>query len=134
MKKFGILLLTLAGSCAPTPPNGEMVAKEQAKFAELTAGKAAGAPLSCIPAWRRDDMVVVDDQTIAFRNVGSTVYVNHMQSACSGIEHGRNALVWKSTTSNMCRGDIAEIIDTGARITVGSCVFGDFVPYDVVRG
>ena len=130
MKKLGILLVAVAGSCAPVPPNPEVVAQQQAKFAELTAGKVAGPPMNCIPSWRRDDMVVIDDSTLAFRNVGSTVYVNHMHGPCIGLEQGRNTLVTKSTSADLCRGDIAQVIDTAARVPVGSCVFGDFVPYN----
>ena len=130
MRRTGIVLLAMvAGSCAPTPPNPEVVAREQAQFAQLTAGKVAGAPMACLPSWRSDDMVVVDDNTIAFRDGPARTYVNHMQSGCLGIDHGRNALVTRTTSTQLCRGDIAEVVDTSARITVGSCVFGDFVPY-----
>jgi len=130
MNKIGILALAaVAGSCAPSPPNPEMIAREQAHFAQLTADKVAGPPMSCIPSWRADDMIVIDDNTIAFRDNASRVYINHMQSGCMGIDHGRNALVTRTTQTQLCRGDIAEVIDTAARITVGSCVFGDFTPY-----
>ena len=133
MRKIGILLLaSLVGSCMTAPPNPEVVAREQAQFAQLTAGKVAGAALNCLPSWRSNDMVVIDDNTIAFRNGPSRVYINHMQGGCVGIDHGRNALVTRTPGPNLCRGDIAQILDTGAHITVGSCVFGDFVPYTKV--
>src|SRR4051794_26520521 len=130
MRKIGILLLaSMASSCAPVPPNPEVVAREQAQFAQLTEGKIAGAPLSCLPSWRSNDMVVIDDNTIAFRNGPGKVYISHMQGGCLGIDHGRNALVTRTTGPNLCRGDIAQVLDTAARVTIGSCVFGGFVPY-----
>ena len=130
MKKIGILALAaVAGSCAPSPPNPAMIAREQAHFAQLTADKVAGPPRSCIPSWRADDMIVIDDNTIAFRDRPSRLYVNHMQSGCLGIDHGRNALITRTTSTELCRGDIAQVLDTAAHMVVGSCVFGDFVPY-----
>jgi hypothetical protein len=29
----------------------------------------------------------------------------------------------------LCRGDIARVIDTSLHMTVGSCTFGDIIPY-----
>jgi len=132
------ILLAAAGlsSCmgGPPQPSPAQVAQSQAKFAQLTAGKVAGAPLSCLPSYRSNDMIVIDDDTIAFRNGPSRVYINHMQGGgCLNIEGGRNALVTRTPGPNLCRGDIAQVVDFGARIPVGSCVFGDFVPYTRVR-
>jgi hypothetical protein len=137
MRKFGILLTAiLVSSCmgGPLQPTPAQVAQSQEKFAKLTAGKVAGAPLSCLPSFRSSDMVVIDDDTIAFRNGPSQVYINHMQGGgCLNLEGGRNTLVTRTPGPNLCRGDIAQVVDLVARIPVGSCVFGDFVPYKRVR-
>jgi|SRR6185295_16966157 len=133
MRTFGILLAAVGlSSCTggPPQPSPAQVAQSQAKFAQLTAGKVAGAPLSCLPSFRSSDMVVIDDDTIAFRNGPSQVYVNHMQGGgCLNLDGGRNTLVTRIPGPNLCRGDIAQVVDLPAGITVGSCVFGDFVPY-----
>jgi hypothetical protein len=133
MRKFGIVLVACAvSSCmgAPMGPSPAQVAQSQEKFARLTAGKVAGAPLSCLPTYRSNDMIVIDDETIAFRNGPGQVYINHMQGGgCLNIEGGRNALVTRTPSTNLCRGDIAQVLDTAAHMTIGSCVFGDFVPY-----
>ena len=59
------------------------------------------------------------------------VYVAHMRSPCSGLGGaGPNALVTRQVgASGLCSGDIATVQDTMAHITVGSCSFGEFVPY-----
>lgn len=136
MRKFGLLVIAAAaGSCTMTPPapNPAQIAQSQEKFAKLTAGKVAGAPLACLPSYRSNDMIVIDDDTIAFRSGPGRVYINHMQGGgCLNIDGGRNALVTRTPGPNLCRGDIAQIVDFGARIPVGSCVFGDFVPYSRV--
>ena len=127
------LLLTACtvASCAGPPPEqvAAVRAQEQAHFAQLTAGKIPGPPMSCLPQWRSRDMIVIDENTIAFRDGAKRVYVNHMQGGCMNIDHGRNALVTQTPNPSLCRGDIAQVVDTLNRFPVGSCVFGDFVPY-----
>ena len=134
MRYFAPLLIGLAvGSCTAAPPGppSAYAVQQQARLAALTAGKVPGRPVSCLPTYRRNDMVVIDDNTIVFRDGSRRVYVNHMNGGCSGLDYGHNALVTRTTSSELCRGDIAQVLDTSARITIGSCVFGDFVPYTV---
>jgi hypothetical protein len=46
------------------------------------------------------------------------------------LAQGHNALVTKQFgNAELCRGDIARVVDTLNGFTVGSCVFGDFTPY-----
>jgi hypothetical protein len=129
MKHFSLLLIAAGlGSCVSAPPSPELVARQQAKIASLTAGKIAGAPTSCLPTYRSDDMIVIDDDTIAFRNGSNRVYINHMMGPCNGVSRG-NALVTRTTETRLCRGDIAQVVDVASRTTLGSCSFGDFIPY-----
>ena len=132
MRYFVPLLVGLAvGSCAAPPPaeTAAQVARQQAKLASLTAGKVAGAPVSCLPSYRQNDMITIDENTIAFREGRNRVYVNHLNGGCSNLESGHYALVTHPLGSQLCRGDIAQVVDLFNHITVGSCVIGDFVPY-----
>ena len=74
-------------------------------------------------------MVVIDDNTVAFRHTGSRVYVNNFRNDCPRLGTGWYALVTKRTGSTLCSGEIAQVVDTSSGITVGSCVLGEFVPY-----
>ena len=80
-----------------------------------------------------DQVIVVaeDDSTVAFRTGPSRVYVARMAGGCTNLASGGPyALVTRQmSTNSLCHGDIAEVVDTMAHVTVGSCVFGDFVPY-----
>jgi hypothetical protein len=129
-----VLIASAVGSCMAGPPNPEVIAREQAQLANLTAGKVAGPPISCLPSYRSNDMVVVNDSTIAFRQGSSRVYINHMQGGCTNVGQGSNALVTRTPGPNLCRGDIAQVVDFSSRTPVGSCVFGDFVPFTRPRG
>ena len=133
MRYLAVPLIALAvSSCTNAPPPGPMAMApgDQARLAALTAGKVAGPPTSCLPNYRSDDMIVIDENVIAFRDNARRVYINHMRGGgCLGLDGGRNALVTRSPTGRLCSGDIAQVLDTSSRIMMGSCVFGDFVPF-----
>lgn len=117
-------------SCTTGLPQPTRTAEGQREFQQLLSGKVAQRPLSCLPHYASGDMQIIDDETIAFKNGSRRVYVAHMQGGCSNLSTGHNALVTRQYGSaELCRGDIAHVVDTLNGITVGSCVFGDFVPY-----
>lgn len=120
----------LASCTTAPPPLPTRTAQSQQEFQQLLIGKVAQAPISCLPHYRSGDMRVIDDNTIAFRDGSSRVYVAHMQGGCTNLGRPGYALLTKQYGSaDLCRGDIAQVVDTQNRFTVGSCVFGDFVPY-----
>lgn len=135
MRGIALLLIgaTLA-SCAAAPQPGRS-ARAESRFQELLAGKVAGPAVSCLPSYRDSDMVVIDDQTVAFRDSSRRVWVSRLQNSCSNLGSGHYALVTKRFGgTGLCRGDIGQVADLTNGITVGSCVFGDFTPYVSTRG
>ena len=103
-------------------------ASQQQSFDKALAGKVAGKPESCLPLYRSNDMTVIDDDTILYRD-GRTTYVNKPLGGCNNLGNGSYALVTQSQGSQLCRGDIARVRDMTAGIDVGTCALGDFVPY-----
>ena len=135
MRGIAVLLIgaTLT-SCAAAPQPGRS-AKAETRFQQLLAGKAAGPAVSCLPSMRATDMVVIDDQTIAFRDGSRRVWVANLAHQCPNLGSGHYALVTKRFGgSGLCRGDIGEVADLSTGMTVGSCVFSDFTPYESTRG
>ena len=129
MRSMSLMLLAATLGACTTGPEPGRTAGDQAHLDKLLAGKAPAAAISCLPHYRANDMVVIDDHTVVFKD-GRTVYRNDFQGgACSNLGHGGYALVTRSVTPGLCRGDIAEVFDTSSKMTVGSCVLGDFIPY-----
>lgn len=128
------LLLTAAAlaGCATAPPPGR-TAEAEAHLQKLLANRVPSQPMSCLPHYRADNMVVIDDNTVVFRD-GRTVYRNDFQGGtCSRLGSGFYALLTKTYGgTGLCRGDIASVVDTSTGMHVGSCVLGDFVPYRMV--
>ena len=122
------LAVAMLPGCTTQPPQASRSAEAQAEFQKLTAGKVAGAPITCLPSYRSSNMVTIDDGTVAFKN-GRTVYVNHLLGECNGLQSGFYTLVTRSSGSGLCRGDIARVADVSTGMIVGSCAVGDFIPY-----
>ena len=135
MRCLPLILVAAALAACSTGPQPGRTAEAEAHLNKLLAGKAPGKPISCLSHYRSNDMVVIDDSTVVFKN-GRTVYRNDFQGgACSNLGRGSYAMLTRTSGGlGLCRGDIAEILDTSSGMTVGSCVLGDFVPYTAPRG
>ncbi len=116
--------------CAAQPVAPMRTAQAQQRLDQLIVGKVAGAPLSCLSSHRAKDMIIIDDETIAFRQGSGQTYVNHLQGGGCPLAGGFNTLVTRSSGGlGLCRGEIAQVADLQSGFTVGSCVLGDFIPY-----
>lgn len=129
MRNVCLLAATAALTGCATAPDPAAVARAEAEFQQLIAGKVAGAPISCLSRTRSADMIVIDDSRIAFRN-GSSVYVNDFRGGqCGRLGSGHYTLVTRSFGGGLCSGDIAEVMDLQTGTSVGSCALGEFIPY-----
>ena len=104
-------------------------ARAETHLTRALSGKVAGKAVDCLPAFRSNDMSVIDDNTILFRDGRSTVYRNDPPGGCRPIGAPGYALVTHIFGPSLCRGDIAQVVDTSTGMFAGSCVLGDFVPY-----
>lgn len=120
---------TLA-SCATVGAPEVRSARAQAELSRWLDGRVAGRPQSCLPTYRSQDMVVIDENTLLFRDGANRVWRTELQGPCSGLGRPGTALLTRQFGgTGLCRGEIAQVIDTSAGFTVGSCSIGDFVPY-----
>ncbi|MEO7814234.1 MAG: hypothetical protein ABIR87_02185 [Sphingomicrobium sp.] len=126
---IAVAATTLAACQTADYQPAQRSARAQQTFDKALAGKVAGKPDNCLPLRRSNDMVVIDDDTIIYRD-GRTTYVNKPLGSCTNLGNGSYALVTRSGNGSMlCRGDISSVVDATSGITVGSCALGDFVPY-----
>ena len=131
LKMRALTVAAVATLCACQTAAVEPVqrdARAQQTYDRTLAGKVAGQPVRCLPTFRTNDMVAIDENTILYRD-GRTTYVNHPLGSCSGLGRFNNSLVTKTLGGNLCRGDLARVVDLRTGVTAGSCALGDFVPY-----
>ena len=129
-----VISLLVAGAALASCTTGhEEVARspdKQAELAQLLAGKVAQKPITCLPHYKSDDMRVIDDNTVAFRDGSHRTYVAHLNGGCNNLGMGSYALVTDlHGTPDLCSGQIARVVDTVNGMTVGSCSFEEFTPY-----
>lgn len=132
------MLIGLCGSlavaaCTTAPAQETRSPRAQRELAEALAGRTQGPPVRCLPNYRADQMQVIDDYTILFRD-GRTIYVQNPRGGCPGLGGGSRTLVTRQFgTSQLCDGDINHTVDLTSGMQGGSCVFGPFVPYTKPR-
>ncbi len=137
MRAMSLLIVSASlAACTTAPQPVTRSAKAEAHLQKILAGKVAGPSVTCLPSYRSNDMVVIDDNTILFRDGSRRVYRNDLVGGgCTRIGSGFYALVTRTFGGfGLCRGDIARVMDVQNGITVGTCVIGDFVPYTPPRG
>ena len=136
MRGISLLLLgaTLAG-CAVAPAQQTMRSPSgQRAYQALFTGRVAGPPTNCVPSYNMSDMSIIDGQTVAFRVGTRTVYMVNLGPGCSLLGAGNYALSTRSFGGmGLCRGDVAQVVDTMNRTTVGSCTIAEIVPYSRPR-
>ena len=125
-----LCLAALVGSCAMAPQPLTRSPSGQRAYESLFANRVAGPEQSCLPSWNANDMSIIDGRTIAFRVGTGTTYLVSLNDGCGLLGSGNYALLTKPFGgSGLCRGDIAQVVDTMNRQTVGSCTVGAIVPY-----
>jgi hypothetical protein len=115
-------------ACATASEPIQRSAQAQHEYDHALAGKVAGKAEKCLPTYRSNDMTIIDDNTILFRD-GRTTYVNHPLGGCNNLHQSGRALVTKNFGPQLCRGDLATVVDNSSGMSVGACSLGDFIPY-----
>lgn len=113
---------------APVTPLAAAPQTGEAKLARLTSGRTAGKPIDCINTGpSTNDSEKLPKIGIAYRQ-GSTWYVSRFEGGCPQLSDD-TIVVTRLHSSQLCRGDIAELRMAGPMMPEGSCVFGAFTPY-----
>jgi hypothetical protein len=120
--------LVLAGCAA----NAEMQASQRAEaerdLAKALAGRTAGAPRDCIPISDAEGPQIVDDHTLLYKPVGRTLWRNDLAASCPALAWDKTLIV-EVQAGQLCRNDRFRVLERGASIPSGYCVFGKFTPY-----
>ena len=127
-------LAAIAGGTAVVASSAAspLSAKDQTKLDKALAGKTAGSSQTCIPLTQIRDTIYVGNRTILYRVSSNLVYRNDPPGGCPGLREG-SGLITRTTTGQLCSGDIAQVRDFSAGFSAGSCALGDFTPYRTAK-
>ena len=122
-------LIALAAGCMAERPM-EMSAAAQSQLAEALQGRVqAGPPQSCVSSRMLGGNESVGEGAIIFRTSGrDLLYVNRPPGGCPEIRPGR-AIRVRTTSTQLCTGDIVEVFDPVQNFSFGGCGLGEFTPY-----
>jgi hypothetical protein len=122
------LTLLASSACATTGSFRNEV--PDPAFVKAIAGKIPGTPRSCISVVDMRDSTTYRN-AIIYRVNSKLSYVNDL-GQCPFLRND-NILVTNIRGSQICRGDIVNMVDRSSAFPSGSCSFGDFVPYETPR-
>jgi hypothetical protein len=133
MKKIIILsAAALTAGCMADPPM-EMSAQAQSQLAVALDGRVAGPPRNCVPQRDLRGNRSAGEGAIIFNTQSrDLIYVNRPAGGCPELDFGR-ALKTRTTSTQLCAGDIAEVFDPVSGVSSGACGLGEFTPYRRVR-
>ncbi len=126
-----IALLTVAG--APSAKRAEYLASEDARLDKRLAGLTPGKPQSCVRLRDLQGPESYGEDKLVFKISRNFVYVNRTQGSCDRIGKG-DAMITKTFSSQLCRGDIVHAADLVSRFPTDTCSIGEFVPYRKAAG
>lgn len=132
MRKLPLLCCALSmGACTMNDPVDDGPDAGSRLAAELKGYRADGPPQSCVSLRDLRGNRSVGEGVIVFDASGRK-WVNRPAGGCPTLNFGRSLMV-KTSTSQLCRGDIATVIEPSWGGEFGSCALGDFEPYRRVR-
>ncbi len=122
-------LIALTAGCMTERPMEMSAAAESQLTEELQGRVQAGPPQSCVSSRTLGGNQSVGEGAIIFRTMGSDlIYVNRPPGGCPEIGPGR-AIRVRTTTTQLCTGDIVEVFDPVQNFGFGACGLGEFTPY-----
>lgn len=125
------LILAVAAATVAAPAASVDRATAEERLAKATAGLVAGEPVDCISE-RLPTRLEAAGPRLIYKVSRGLVYVNETAGGCENVGRG-DALVTRSYTSRLCRGDIGQTVDLVAKTPTGSCSLGSFIPYRAPR-
>lgn len=96
-------------------------------FAQEVAGRTAGQAQRCISPLGKENIRIVNPQTVAY-GFGQTIYVNRLRAPCPSLEP-LNTTIIESHGGQYCSGDHVRGLVPGANIPGPVCFLGDWTPY-----
>lgn len=121
--------LLLAAGCAVEEAPEARADARAALAAELRGYEPAGDSAYCVQMRQLGGNRSVGNYAIIFEgNSRDRLWVNRPTAGCPSLDFGR-ALQVRTTSSRLCRGDIATVFDPVSGMTHGGCALGVFQPY-----
>ena len=129
MRKSVFLIPLALAAMLPASAAIAQHADGEAALQKVLQGRVAGTPVSCLSLQTLGSSQNIDGTAIVYRTSGSRFYVNRSRGDASSIDSD-DILLTRTVGSQLCRGDVVDLLDRYSRTPKGFVILGDFVPYD----
>jgi hypothetical protein len=126
-KIFSVSLAVVAGLALAGPSAGKRGVSPDEELAKILAGRAQGAPVSCVNSRLLEGNKGYGDSILFHTKNSRLVYLN--QTDGCPAQRPSSAMRIRTTSTQFCRGDIVTFFDPSSGIEFGGCGLGDFTPY-----
>lgn len=107
------------------------LSKGEQRLAKLLAGRVAGEPVRCIPAFRNLSMQTIDGTAYVYGR-GDTIWVQRTRDPAL-IDNSDYLRVIRRDNTQLCREDQTVSVEPYSGMLSGAVFFEDFVPYTRVK-
>jgi hypothetical protein len=125
----GINILTIVGVALAwvsiTAAQGQRY--DTPKVGQFLEGRIAGKAMNCLPIRGARPNRVIDGTAIVYA-FGDILFVNRPATGAEMLSESKT-LVRRGQGSQLCKGDVIDLVDPSSHTQAGSIVLGDFVPY-----
>lgn len=119
-----IVALMAFGGQSLADEKGEMTRSEKRLARVMEDYKATGETKSCVSLRFLRDSTIIDDQTIFFKGIGKTGYMNRLPHRCPRLA-SEERFMYSTSISMLCKMEIITVLDSFGR-QWGSCGLGEF--------
>ena len=119
----------LLAGCAEAPPHELSESGESRVTAALADYRRTGEPVTCVNSRDLQGNRSIGEEAIVFEGPGRRIWINRPAAGCPALTDSR-ALRVRTTSTQLCRGDIVTVFDPVSGIEYGGCGLGDFTPYE----
>jgi hypothetical protein len=129
MHRILVIPMALAAAACTMQGDAASSSARDRSLDAVIAGRTAGTPVSCVELRQLRGNRSFGPDAILFEGpTSSLAYVNRPAGGCAGLNRFR-AIKLRTTSSQLCRGDIVTVFDPSSGAEFGSCPLGDFTPY-----
>lgn len=135
--RIPVLTLSLAAlaltGCAMSPADtarAQAAAEaDRVALGKKLAGLSPAEKVDCLDNFRTNPASLsANGAALVYRVSDRLTYVNETGGGCEAVERG-DILVTRSTSGQLCRGDIGRTVSPGTSFQSGSCALGSFTAY-----
>ena len=119
--------MAASAASAQSERQARQIAAADERLAEFTV---TGETDTCLSLRQVERVRPLDDTRFLIETRGGDSYLSEIRGRCSGAADNFTYLQYRTSGSQLCRGEIVQVLDQSTRMLRGSCSLGEFQRLD----